>query len=255
MKVRFGVLIFVCLLAACSSESGSIDGKPLSTAGQAAPELAQTPLKPLNIVVFGGTSGIGLETVKQALARGYMVTSITRHPERMTVDHPKLVNLKGDITQRDSFNDVIEGKDAVISSIGLGPTRKEVTVYSSGMTNVLAAMQQFGVSRVISITGIGAGDSKGHGGFFYDRILNPLLLKTDYADKTRQEQILKQSEVEWTIVRPGFLTDDEAGLNYRVISNLNGVVAGSIARADVAHFMLAALEQGSHIGSTVLLSN
>ena len=255
MKVRFGAVMLVFLLAACTGESGRIDGKPLSSTGQQAPQLTQKPPKPLNIVVFGGTSGIGLETVKQALARGYAVTSITRRPERMTIDHPKLVNLKGDITERDSYNDVIKNKDAVISAIGLGPTRKKVTVYSSGMKNVLAAMQQFGVSRVISVTGIGAGESKGHGGFFYDRILNPLLLKNDYADKTRQEQILKHSEVEWTIVRPGFLNDEEAGLSYRVISSLEGVVSGSIARADVAHFMLAAIEQGSHIGETILLSN
>ena len=252
---RFGVVILAFLLAACSSESGSVDGKPLSNTGQAAPQLAQQPPKPLSIVVFGGTSGVGLETVKQALQRGYTVTSIARRPERMTVDHPMLVNLQGDISDRDSFNDAIKNKDAIISAIGLGPTRKEVTVYSNGMNNVLAAMRQFGVSRVISVTGIGAGDSQGHGGFFYDHILNPLLLKNDYADKTRQEQILKQSEVEWSIVRPGFLNDDEAGLSYRVVNNLKGVIAGSIARADVAHFMLAALEQDSHIGSTVLLSN
>lgn len=54
--------------------------------------------------------------------------------------------------------------------------------------------------------GIGAGDSKGHGGFFYDRIFYPLLLKAVYSDKDRQESLIRASNADWTIVRPGFLT-------------------------------------------------
>lgn len=248
------IAVLSLLLSACSDGNGSINGKPLGDSGDASANLS-AETKPLEVLIFGGTSGIGLETTKLALARGHKVTSITRRPERMSIEHENLSNLKGDITKRDSYDALIAGKDAVISTIGLKPSRDEITVYSEGMNNVLASMAEHGVARVLTITGIGAGDSKGHGGFFYDRILNPLLLKTDYADKTRQEVLLQNSDTDWTIVRPGFLTDEASEQRYRVLQNLDGVVSGDIARADVAHFLMATIEQETYIRKTVLLSN
>jgi putative NADH-flavin reductase len=119
---------------------------------------------------------------------------------------------------------------------------------------VLAAMGLGTNSRLITVTGIGAGDSKGHGGFFYDRVINPLLLGTIYADKDRQESIVKASKVEWLIVRPGFLTNGPLTGKYRVIENLSRVTAGKISRADVADFMLKQLAAPTHFGKTLLLT-
>ena len=202
------IAILIPFLAACSAERGSVNGKSLENVGDPAPVLSES-VAPLNILIFGGSSGVGLQATKLALARGHTVTSVTRHPERMPIEHQRLNNQKGDITQRNSFDQLIKNQDAIISTIGSKPTRNKIWVYSKGMANVLAAMNDHGVDRVLTITGIGAGDSKGHGGFFYDKILNPLMLKTGYDDKTRQEAILSGSESEWTIIRPGFF-DDEA---------------------------------------------
>ena len=216
------LLASVVLLLGCSGGRGDKHGEPLDAVGQAAPTLAAS-VQPLNILIFGGSAGIGLQTTQLALARGHQVTSITRRPERMPLSQAKLHNLKGDITKPETYADLIAEQDVIISAIGLGPTGEEVTVYSEGMAAVLATMQVEGKRRVITVTGIGAGDSKGHGGFFYDRILNPLLLETDYADKTRQEVLLRASDSDWTIVRPGFLTDDAAQAAYRVIQDMTGV--------------------------------
>jgi putative NADH-flavin reductase len=251
---RIAAFALALLLSACGNSNGSVNGQPLSTVGDASPDLANRA-KPLSILVFGGTSGIGLQTTKLALERGHTVTSITRRPERMPIDHPRLKNLKGDITDKTTYQDNLSKIDVVISAIGLGPSRKPTTVYSRGMASVLAALQVADSPRVLTITGIGAGDSQGHGGFFYDKILNPLMLQEDYKDKTRQEVLLRSSAVDWTIVRPGFLTDDEATRNYRVLNNLEGVISGEIARADVAHFLLALVEQGTYSRETVFLSN
>jgi len=245
-------LLFV--LAACSGGNGSKHGESLSNIGDAAPVLA-TNSEPLDILIFGGTSGIGLETVKLALSRGHAVTSITRRPERMELEHENLKNLKGDITKLETFSSLLEGKDAVISAIGLKPSSDKITVYSDGMRNVLEKLGENNSTHVVTITGIGAGDSKGHGGFFYDRILNPFLLKEDYADKTRQEKVLQSSAARWTIVRPGFLNDDASETRYRVLKEMDGVVSGDISRADVAHFLLGVVEQGSYVSDTVFLSN
>lgn len=252
-----GVFILIAVIGVLALQmggEGTVSGQAIKNYGAAAPTLAEAH-EPLDLLIFGGTSGIGLETTELALARGHRVTSITRRPERMVIEHENLLNLKGDITDRSSFNHLFAGKSAIISTIGLKPNNKEVRVYSEGMTNVLAAASDAGVNRILTITGIGAGDSKGHGGIFYDRILNPLLLKADYADKTRQENILKSSDSSWTIVRPGFLIDAASSKDYRVLNNIEGLVSGSISRADVAHFLMATLEYDTYVLETVFLSN
>ncbi|MFT7525367.1 MAG: putative NADH-flavin reductase [Arenicella sp.] len=256
-RLLLGVFILIAVIGVLALQmggEGTVNGQAIKNYGAAAPTLADAH-EPLDLLIFGGTSGIGFETTKLAIARGHRVTSITRRPERMVIEHENLLNLKGDITDRSSFDHLLVGKNAVISTIGLKPNNNEVRVYSDGMTNVLAAASDAGVNRILTITGIGAGDSKGHGGIFYDRILNPLLLKADYADKTRQENILKSSDSFWTIIRPGFLIDEASTRGYRVLSNTDGLVSGSISRADVAHFLIASLENDTHVQETVFLSN
>ncbi|MFT5573874.1 MAG: putative NADH-flavin reductase [Cryomorphaceae bacterium] len=246
------IITILLTLSACGDGKGNVNGDSLTTIGDPTPKLSQSN-EPLNILIFGGSSGIGLETTRLALERGHNVTSITRRPERMPIEHKNLANLKGDITKPETYSQQFNGQNIIISSIGLG-SREPTTVYSGGMQSVLQAMQEAEVQRVISITGIGAGDSKGHGGFFYDRILNPLMLKEDYKDKTRQEQILRNSSAKWTIVRPGFLTNEQSEQTYRVIQDMQGFTSGDVARADVAHFLTALAEQGSYINKTVFLS-
>jgi uncharacterized protein YbjT (DUF2867 family) len=76
-----------------------------------------------------------------------------------------------------------------------------------------------------------------------------------YEDKEREETLIRASHTTWTIVRPGFLNDDASETRYRVISDMEGITSGDIARADVAHFIVAALEAHSFVGTTVLLTN
>ncbi len=250
--MNLNVLLFtigVFVLSACSG------GSDLSQTGTAAPTLLPTPPAVLNVLVVGGSKGIGLETVKLALSRGHSVTAMARRPERMELSHERLSTFKGDILDPGSVDQAVSGKDAVIVSIGAAPTRKPVTVFSKGTANLLNSMRDHKVKRLITVTGIGAGDSRGHGGFFYDKILQPLLLDTIYRDKDIAEQLIVDSDSTWTIVRPGFLNDESSSATYRVVSDMAGVTSGDISRADVAHFMLSALENKSHINSTVLISN
>ena len=183
------------------------------------------------------------------------MTAMARRPERMVITHDRLAMVKGDVLDADSLNALMSGHDVVVFTIGIGPTRKPVTVFSRGTGNTLAAMQKNGVPQLIIITGIGAGDSRGHGSFSYDYFTQPFLLKTIYEDKDRAEELVRKSEVNWTIVRPGFLNDKESEANYRVISDMTGITAGDISRADVAHFVEAILEDGGRHGETLLLTN
>jgi putative NADH-flavin reductase len=161
---------------------------------------------------------------------------------------------KGDILDSASTSAAVAGQDAICVCIGIPPTRKSVDLFSRGIECVLAAMDRGSRQRLIAVTGIGAGDSEGHGGFFYDRLLKPFLLGTIYADKDRQESIIKASDVEWLIVRPGFLTNGPRTGKYRAIDDLSGVTAGKISRADVADFMLKQLVTPTHFRKTPLLT-
>jgi putative NADH-flavin reductase len=208
----------------------------------------------MKIAIIGASRGIGYELLKTALEEGHDVTALGRNPAKLYISNSRLKILKGDILDPASATAVTAGQDAVCVCVGIPPTRKPVNVFSRGTELILAAMGRESHQKLIAVTGIGAGDSKGHGGFFYDRVINPLLLGTIYADKDRQESIIKASDVEWLIVRPGSLTNGPRTGKYRVIENLSGVTAGKISRLDVADFMLKQLTTPTYFGKTPLLT-
>jgi putative NADH-flavin reductase len=208
----------------------------------------------MKLLVIGATRGIGFQLLEQALQVGHAVTALVRDPQKMPKQHDRLRVIQGDILDLDPVQSARAKQEAICVTIGIGITWKPVTVFSEGTRNVLEAMRRQGVRRLICITGIGAGDSKGHGGFLYDRLFNPLLLKTIYEDKDRQEALIRASETEWTIVRPGFLTNGPLTKKYQVITDLTGVTSGKISRADVAHFILEELAANRYLGQAPLLT-
>jgi len=204
----------------------------------------------MKILVIGATGPTGREIVKQALERGHQVTAVARRPE--TAGFPADVRvIKADVMDAASLATAAEHQHAVISSLGSKIDRNPTTLFSQGTRNIVAAMQFSGIRRFLCITGIGAGDSKGHGGFLYDRIIQPLLLDEIYKDKTRQEEIVRQSGLDWTIFRPGALNNGPLKGVCREFIDLTGVTIGGISRADTAHCLLAHLECPTSYGKTI----
>src|SRR5258705_3645576 len=197
-----GILLAVLAVAALFIPHSTATGVSESNAGHAPSLAGDKAAKPLRILVIGGTSGIGLETVKLALARGHFVTSMARHtpPAPVVNDHLKFV--QGSIINAAQVRVAVSGQDVVVTTISIPVSRKPVRVFSLGASNVLFAMNSAGVRRLVAVTGIGAGDSRGHGGFAYDYILQPLILGSMYADKDLEETMIRASAVDWTIVRP-----------------------------------------------------
>ena len=210
----------------------------------------------MNLLIIGATRGIGFELLRQAAAHEttHEITVLARSPENLPFQDPNVRVVPGDILDPEAVGAVVEHQHAVCTCIGIGPTRKPVSVFSEGMKHVLSAMKAQGVRRLIAVTGIGAGDSRGHGGFLYDRIVNPLLLKTIYDDKDREEELIMNSDTDWIIVRPGFLTNGPLTASYRAVTDLEGVTAGKISRADVAHFILNQLSDPTFLKQTPLLT-
>lgn len=208
----------------------------------------------MNLLVVGASHGIGLEIVKQGVLAGHNISAMARSPESISLSSETLRIIKGDVLDKNALEEAVTGQDAVCITIGSKPTIKQVSVFSEGTINVVEAMNKHSRKVLLCITGIGAGDSRGHGGFLYDKVVNPLLLGKIYADKDRQEEIVRNSGLEWTIVRPGFLTNGPRTGQYQVLSDMSGVRAKKISRADVADFILREAVQREYRGSTVLLT-
>ncbi|WP_348630730.1 NAD(P)H-binding protein [Mesorhizobium sp. M8A.F.Ca.ET.208.01.1.1] len=116
-------------------------------------------------------------------------------------------------------------------------------------------MEQQNIRRLVCITGLGAGDSRGHGGFFFDRLLLPLMLRKVYEDKDRQEDAIRGSTLDWTIVRPMVLNDKPARGRIKAVTDLSGVHGGTIARADVADFVVQQLTADTWLRKSPLTVN
>lgn len=192
----------------------------------------------MKILVLGATGGTGREIVREAGAKGHSVVALVRSKARADgLGGAELV--EGDARDEVSLSRALAGCSGVISSLGtaMSPFR-EVTLLSTATRALVDAMARQNVRRLVCITGMGAGDSRGHGGFVFDRLILPLLLRKVYADKDRQEAIVRSSGADWVLVRPTILSDQPARGSVRAMTDLAGLRGGTIARADVAKFVV-----------------
>src|SRR6185369_4147490 len=209
------------------------------------------------VLIIGASRGIGLETVKAALRAGHRVRALARSAASMPIQDANLDPVSGDALDRDTIRDALQDVDVVIQTLGVNFAPKLIfegtTLFSDSKSILVDAMKVAGVKRLIAVTGLGAGDSRGHGGFIYDAVVFPLLLKRVYDDKDVQEWIIRSSGLDWTIVRPGLLTNRPATGHYRILTAAEDWRFGTISRADVADFIVRQIDDRKLIGTTPLL--
>jgi putative NADH-flavin reductase len=189
----------------------------------------------VKLLIFGATGGTGRQCVDQALAQGHQVTAFVRQPTALTVQHPDLTIIQGDITDQDAVRRAIPGHDVVISALG---TRGGPAVLPEGTRNILEAMAPQGIRRSLWVSSFGAGDSLQQMGWLSQTLIVKGLLRQAIQEKNAQEQIILASGGDWIIARPGGLTDGPLTGTYRVTGPGDKVGRPSISRADVADFML-----------------
>ena len=139
----------------------------------------------MKLLIIGATGPTGRELAKQAIAQGHEVTALVRDAAKAAFAPPVRM-VVGNVLDAPSLSAAVSGQDAVISSLGSTPSGpfKEQTMLSEGSSNLVVAMRRAGVNRVITLTGIGAGESKGHGPWYYNWLIRPLVLRGTYHDKT-----------------------------------------------------------------------
>ena len=211
----------------------------------------------MKLLVIGATSGIGLLTVKEALARGHEVRAMGRSAAAMGIDDPKLERFPGDALDAGDVARALDGVDAVIQALGITESVKmlweEVTLFSGATRILIPAMKEAGIARLLVVTGFGAGrSSKAMSAI--ERLGHRAILGKPYADKDRQEAMVMDSGLDWTIVRPVILTNNRGTGRYRVLKDPETWRNGLIPRADVAHYLVRAAEAGTDTGSDVVLA-
>ncbi len=192
-----------------------------------------------HLLIFGATGRTGIRVVEIALEKGYAVTAVVRNPAALKITHPCLLVHKGDILQAGSFQSIVHGKDAVISCIGES-SAKPTRLFSDGLSNVLSAMERSGVKRLVCMSASGIEVSPEHP-FLLRLAVKYILqqiLKNAYADIRRMEKLIRDSNTDWTIVRPPRLTNGPLTGKYRFAINGYLKKCYAIRRADLAHFIV-----------------
>ncbi len=198
----------------------------------------------MRIALFGATGGTGREIVAQGLEQGLEITALVRDPAKLGVEHPNLTLVQGDVLDPAAVSQVVDGADAAIISLGNTPNNPDYVV-SNGTAVILDAMKSAGVPRAVVITSLGVGESKNQLALPFRMLFNTVM-KKPMEDKERQEALVKASDIDWIIVRPGGLTDGPATGTYK--SGLDPkIMASQVSRADVAAFTLQQLADDTYV--------
>ncbi len=209
----------------------------------------------MNILLLGATGGTGRAIVSEAQDGGHTVTALVRSVSRAQgLEGVRLV--EGDARDERALFAALDGVSAVISALGtaMSPFR-EVTMLSTANRALVSAMKARGVHRLVCITGMGAGDSRGHGGPLHDLLILPLLLRRVYADKNRQEDETRASGLDWVIARPTVLNDGPPKGSIRALTDLSGVHGGTVARVDVARFVVGQADDNTWLHQLPLITS
>ena len=147
------------------------------------------------VLIIGASRGIGLETAKAALRAGHGVRALARSAAGIPIQDVGLDKVSGDALDSDTIRKALQDTEVVIQTLGVDISPwaifERTTLFSRSTRILVDAMKAAGVKRLIAVTGLGAGDSRGHGGFLYDAFAFPLLLKRVYDDKDVQEWIIR----------------------------------------------------------------
>ena len=212
---------------------------------------------PERLLIFGATGGTGMELVHQALERGYHVTAFVRDPTKLDVEDDNLEIVIGNFLDADAVDRAVAaGFDAVLCPVGIFQ-REYNTTLSDGTKNILAAMKKHGIARLLVVSSMGAGDSKGQGSWLV-RAYYRFMLKHVIWDKDTQEADIRASGLDWTIVRPPrLLHTPEINPNVIVWSGPqpNRKLAWSTTRPTLAKVVLDALSGAQYIRQAVNMSD
>lgn len=207
----------------------------------------------MKVIIFGSTGTIGRHLVAQALEQGHKVTAFARHPSALDIEHENLMLYAGDVFDQKAVDQAVRGNDAVL--VTLGSAKLTGKVRSVGTEHIIKAMHKHQVRRLICQSTLGVGDSRKNLNFFWKYIMFGVLLRFVFKDHVAQEALVKQSQLDWVIVRPSAFTDDQihGSVKYGQLPVSEKLIL-KIPRPNVASFMIRQLTNNNYLHETPAIS-
>jgi nucleoside-diphosphate-sugar epimerase len=210
----------------------------------------------MQIVIFGANGVTGRLLTRRVLDAGHSAVAVTRRPDDFPITDPRLTIAGADV-RRDGLAGIVAGADAVLSTLGVPFTRQPVDTYSVGTRNVVNAMRQTGVDRLVVVSSTGAFPAPGrrHAPLLlrlFEPIITRTIGKTVYDDIRRMETLVRESGLDWTIVRPSGLFDLPEVTDY--IAGETDPVGAFTARIDLADYLVKLAQDGKASPRTVVVS-
>ncbi len=211
----------------------------------------------MKVTVVGATGRTGRLLVAGALERGYEVTALARTPAKLGDLAGRVRVVAGDVLDGGVVSDAVDGRDAVLVALGTAVRKGDPAVSAQGTLNVIRSMQRYGLRRLIVLSSSGTQPGRDPDlPWTFERLVKPLFLRHAFADLRRMETNVRQSGLDWTIVRvSGALTDGPARGDYRAEPGFSLPGSGRIPRADVAEYMLDQLVLTGDIGHAVAVAS
>lgn len=206
---------------------------------------------PMRLLVLGATGGTGKLLVPMALAAGHEVTVLVRRPDAVA-SHPRLRVVAGSATDSAALQAVTATQDAVISTLGNGKSVAPTSLYEDSARELITAMTEHKVRRFVGVTSSGVVDDRKTPLWFR---LYKKRLRHVYADMRAMEKVIRASDLDWTLVRPGYLTDRDQQVSYRVAPEAARAGQGwKISRHNLATFLLELAETPGFVRQAVAVN-
>ncbi len=211
----------------------------------------------MKVVVFGASGPTGRLLVRQLVDAGHSAVAVTRRPESFLAGDTQVSVVQADVFERHSVGVALDGSDAVLSVLGVPFTRQQVDTFSTGTANIVSAMRRDGISRLAVVSSTGAHHYRNRRNAslslqVFEPIISRTIGKTVYDDLRRMENIVTESGLDWTIVRPSTLFDGD---------QVTGYIAGDVppvgaftARTDLAHYLTTLVEDTASFGTMPIVS-
>jgi uncharacterized protein YbjT (DUF2867 family) len=215
----------------------------------------------VKVIVFGSSGGTGMATMRALVAAGHDVTAFARDPTKLP-SSPAIRPVRGDVMNAAEVAVAVPGHDLAIVSLGnsqnpfammFGARRTTpANVCEAGTRHIVAAMQAAGMARLLVVSAFGIGDTKARLPFAF-KLFYRTVLREHMADKEKQEELVKSSGLDWTLVQPVGLTDGPCTNNW--LADTQGVIRKQqMSRADVAAFLVSLVASTAYSRATVALS-
>lgn len=203
----------------------------------------------MRLLVVGATGDLGRAVLSSAQSSGHAVTALVRNPQAAGLP-AEVESVKGDVLDPASMEPAVRGRDAVICALGTPSPRTASTLLEEGTRNLVQVMTEVGVSRLVCVTLLGVGGSRANTALLYRhlilRVLAPMV-----PDKEAQERVVRESGLEWVLVRPPTIAGFRTRRPVRVIGEGKPGRIGLVGRAALADLLVTAAETDDYVRQAI----